>query len=237
MVGWKWDPFDIILICAGTFGPTVAGLLLQWFAHGNLRMCRLWTGWVNLLRGLGFGLAAMVLMSVAGPALALAKAPWTALHWGAFFHWSSYGLNYSSLLGGPLGEEPGWRGFALPRMQARLGRLRATLLLALLWTGWHLPLFLMHGWISLNPWQFLLTLTGFGMVLTVAANLARFGVLVAIILHLVFNTSSGIVTALLHDMPTRQHDAAIATLAMFLSGTLIGLLGFLLFRPALTDHD
>ena len=44
--------------------------------------------------------------------------------------------------GGPLGEEPGWRGFALPRMQKRYGPLAGTLLLGLLWTCWHLPDFL-----------------------------------------------------------------------------------------------
>jgi membrane protease YdiL (CAAX protease family) len=44
--------------------------------------------------------------------------------------------------GGPLGEEIGWRGFALPRMQPRLGPLWGTLLLGVLWSCWHLPDFL-----------------------------------------------------------------------------------------------
>jgi membrane protease YdiL (CAAX protease family) len=44
--------------------------------------------------------------------------------------------------GGPLGEEPGWRGFALPRMQPRYGPLWGTLFLGVLWNCWHLPDFL-----------------------------------------------------------------------------------------------
>lgn len=45
-------------------------------------------------------------------------------------------------LGGPLPEEIGWRGFALPRLQSKFGPLKATLLLSVLWTFWHLPHFL-----------------------------------------------------------------------------------------------
>src|SRR5947199_3415499 len=39
-----------------------------------------------------------------------------------------------------LGEEPGWRGFALPHLQARFSPFLASLVLALVWAIWHLPL-------------------------------------------------------------------------------------------------
>jgi membrane protease YdiL (CAAX protease family) len=41
---------------------------------------------------------------------------------------------------GALGEEPGWRGFALPGLQSTLSPLVSTLILGVLVTGWHVPL-------------------------------------------------------------------------------------------------
>jgi membrane protease YdiL (CAAX protease family) len=48
-------------------------------------------------------------------------------------------------LGGPVGEELGWRGFALPRLQQHRTALDASILLGLVWGVWHLPLYFVLG--------------------------------------------------------------------------------------------
>ena len=50
-------------------------------------------------------------------------------------------------LGGPLGEEYGWRGYALPRLLDKFGWIKGNLILGAVWGLWHLPLF----WIIDTP--------------------------------------------------------------------------------------
>ena len=54
-------------------------------------------------------------------------------------------LFVSSILTGATGEEPGWRGFALPRLLERHSPFKAGLRLGVIWGFWHLPLWLMES--------------------------------------------------------------------------------------------
>lgn len=49
------------------------------------------------------------------------------------------------LLGGPLGEEIGWRGFLLPSLQKKLNPFCSSIVLSIIWSCWHLPLFFIAG--------------------------------------------------------------------------------------------
>lgn len=229
----KAEAFGEPVFLAGAFGPTVAALITRWLTHRDLKICRLWTGWYALAAGLGFGLCAFFVVALAVPSASIAKASVYALRWSALLHWAPYAINYSTLLGGPLPEEPGWRGFALPRLQERYGPVRATLILAALWAGWHLPLFQIKGWSSANPWQFLLILVGISFLFTAAANISKFNVLVAIVLHAFFNTSSGLGNALTNGLPRRPHEMMIYTFVVLGSGVVVGLSALWVYRKTL----
>jgi len=57
------------------------------------------------------------------------------------------------LVGGPLSEEFGWRGFALPALQERWGWRVASVVLGGVWAAWHLPLFYSSGTLQ-SHWPF-----------------------------------------------------------------------------------
>lgn len=100
-------------------------------------------------------------------------------------------------IGGPVFEEIGWRGFALPRLQPRYGPLTASLILGVLWGLWHLPLFLVPAWDTphnspLDIALFVVLAVSIAVILTWVFNNTKGSVLLAILAHGAFNTSVAI---------------------------------------------
>lgn len=92
------------------------------------------------------------------------------------------------LFGGP--EEPGWRGYALPRLQARFHALGASLLLGMIWAIWHAPLWFIPGlfFAELSYPVYAAQIIGMTVVYTWLFNSTGGSVLLAMILHASTNT-------------------------------------------------
>src|SRR3954451_3777433 len=98
---------------------------------------------------------------------------------------------YAFFPGGALGEEPGWRGFALPRLQSLHGPLLGSLILGPLWGLWHLPLFFTpwNELTALNVVGYVLITTCLAIMYTWVFNNPKGSILIAILLHASFNAS------------------------------------------------
>ena len=138
------------LTVIGTFGPLVAAVILTAQESGGVgvrsllgrilqwRVAPIWYA-VALLGPLVITLVAMVLevvlLGVPPPSLGLllGELPSTLL---TLVVNALYFLIFVTL-----GEEVGWRGYALPALQARYSALLASLILGVVWASWHLPVF------------------------------------------------------------------------------------------------
>ena len=109
-----------------------------------------------------------------------------------------------TVLGGPLGEEFGWRGYALPALTALWGWRWAAALIGVVWGLWHLPLFWMPGTAQAElPMGLFLASTVFLSVVFARLSVnTQFSVLPAILLHGVINWSAMV----LPIMPTGGDD-------------------------------
>lgn len=103
-----------------------------------------------------------------------------------------------------LGEELGWRGYALPKLQERRTALRSSLVLGMFWATWHIPYALSAG-SAMEGTPFLFTLLDVlakSVLMTWIFNHTRGSVLLAILFHATDNT---LATLLPHVLPLAAH--------------------------------
>ena len=193
--------FTIAFVLNPFVGPTLAAYIMIRITKGQagvLRLSRRLTQWRAgwpwyLFILLGIPAAVLVGIFILPGALASFRGlPSSFL--------VSYPISFVVIffLGGPLGEEIGWRGFALPRLQARYGPLWGTLLLGVLWTCWHLPHFLTSAQrggpgtsfatILINFAIFFPMVMALSIIFTWVFNHTQGSLFMAILLHASINT-------------------------------------------------
>ena len=182
-------------------GPTVAALIMTGTIEGRAGVRTLLGRlvlWRVGIRWYLFALVGVPLIMVVGTMIYSGELPKLGGLGGLSFL-PTYLLSFLLVvvLGGPLFEEIGWRGFALPRMEGLHGPLVASLILGVMWALWHLPEFLVPSWAASSGGGgitgiilFTLTALTFTFVITWVFNNTRASILIAILVHASIDTFS-----------------------------------------------
>lgn len=174
------------------WGPALAALIVVGISGGRNGVKAWWGKVVQRNTKLGWYLLAasiplVIPLTAAGLNLLLGAHVTQAIDWTV----PLFVLPIMLLVSG-MWEEPGWTGFALPRLLERFattpyGTLSATLIMAVIRTGWHLPLML-SGSIY---WTDILGIVAAQIVISWLFNASGGSVLAVMLLHLLNNTMAG----------------------------------------------
>jgi membrane protease YdiL (CAAX protease family) len=237
--GWLHTRVPAPLHYLASFGPMLSALIVTAATEGSPGIRQLLAGLLKWRVGPGwflfstlFPIALFLVAATAGYA-AHGKLPDLALlgevdylpylgMMGAFLLW---------LLTFGLGEEFGWRGYALPRLQEGRTALTATLILGVIWALWHLPAFfykdtyMAMGLITGLP-LLLLSILAASVVFTWLYNSTRGSLLMVILFHALFDFLS----------VSRAGGDTVA--AIMSAGVMIwAVLVVVLFKPANLSHE
>jgi membrane protease YdiL (CAAX protease family) len=182
-----WSPIiAAVIVLAITEGRAGVGSLFR--ATFRWRVKPVW-----YLAALGIPLVLWV--AVASVAAALGARP--DVTYFADFVLFPITLLTTAIVKGPLTEEPGWRGFALPRMLERWSPLTASLILGVIWFVWHVPLLIPDSGGTQRPLvPYIIVVLSLSVIITWLWSAAGRSVFIAIVFHAAINsTGSHVVPA------------------------------------------
>ena len=218
ILGYQGDLGQVLMMIA-QFGPAIAALVLVWYsgtsvrswAHNIVRW-RVAPWWYVVAVGLPVVLIGVqgTLFGLLGYPLDISSIP------GRLINFLPSAIILALIAG--LGEEPGWRGFALPRLETRYAPVLATVLLGFVWAMWHLPLVFVdprfpHGFTSLAPQVLIglltmITIFFYAFFYTWVYNRTQ-SVLLCMLLHGSFNAAIGLLPASLEVLQRGTYVALL----------------------------
>jgi len=188
--GWLMIPMLV-----GLYAPTAAAIIMTGLLEGRSGVKKLLAKFLVWRVGLRWWLAAFFLAPVA----TLAAMGIYILQGGVVgkfdpSQWYLVLLGPILVLPFYLGEELGWRGYALPRLQLKYSALWSSVIVGALWTFWHTPAFwapegtAISGQ-SVTPFTigwYLILLIGVSILMTLIYNNSKGSLLLALLFHGMF---------------------------------------------------
>lgn len=189
-------PFpNILLVAIAQFGPTLAAFYLTFKRNGKSGVFSLIKQALNFR--IPFFWAAIIFLLP----FALSASAWLlVLNFNRTYLPSQFLSNpvliipsflIIFILQGPIPEEFGWRGYALPRLTEKFAFMKATLLLGVIWAFWHLPGFFMEGvsQSSMPIIPYFITVVALSIIIAWIYYGTGHNLLAALLTHTMFNLS------------------------------------------------
>jgi len=126
------------------------------------------------------------------------------------------------------GEEFGWRGYALDRLQRRFNAITSSIVLGIIWWVWHIPALGLQsstlGTQPINIWVFLVVILENAILFTWIYNNANRSILAVILFHAMFNMASYATIPIANQIPTfsiPNYYSLIVILAIIITVTIV----------------
>ena len=195
---WAFPSLSVVLAMTAGFGPSLAALvvvltfsgsngLYDWLAHClNWRVGWSWFAFAFLIPPVIMLITLALHIMLGGDV----PAPMAAKHIPLAI--ANFALVF--LVGGPLGEEFGWRGYAMSALTAKVNWRVASFIIGITWGLWHLPLFFIVGTAqsSMPIPLFILNIVAGSILFGWLFERTQGSVLPALVLHTSLNSWAGI---------------------------------------------
>jgi membrane protease YdiL (CAAX protease family) len=197
----------IALYITGGFVPSLLGIILTWKKEGLAGLLVLGQRIIQFKLGWRWYMFTFLIV-ITGTAGQLTINKLVGHTFDGYLFLVQLGSFLPLLILGPLSEEIGWRGYALPRLQMRWDALTSSVIVGVIWGLWHLPLFMMVGnsqHESGDPFtSFLIKMTASSILYTWLYNNTNQSLWSAILLHWLYTyaaqvVSSGVTRSLLYN--------------------------------------
>jgi membrane protease YdiL (CAAX protease family) len=117
------------------------------------------------------------------------------------------------------GEEIGWRGYVLPRLQAKYGALTSALILGVIWGFWHLPKYLTH-WDTVAFAWFMVHTTMVSVLYTWLYNGTKGSLLLVTLFHAASN-ATGVFMPMANTVSSGNMGAYIIFILLEMAAAII----------------
>jgi membrane protease YdiL (CAAX protease family) len=226
---WAWIPYALGVFPnpVASFGPFLAALVVLALTEGKAGLLGLFRRMVRWRVAPGWYVVALLLPVVLAAAAAAlnmllgAESPSAAAldAWPGIFSTFAIVLLIPGV--GGAWEEPGWRGYAVPRLQSGRSALVASLILAVLIAGWHLPLMVV-GQVYYSD---IVLIVAAVIVFNWVFNNAKGSVLIIMLMHAANNAAFGFFSPMFSGADSISQSWLLALVWVVVAGLVIAIAG------------